>query len=138
MIGDVLVADTGSRGKGVFARRDFAEGEFIFRRRHGRVLPGREIPSLSDEERSHLCELDFDTYAVLLEPGCYLNHSCEPSAMRSGVKVFAWRPLRAGEEVTVDYRLNAYDDNETWTCLCGSEGCGGVVVGSFFSLSISS
>ena len=38
----------------------------------------------------HLCELDFDRYAVLAPPGCYLNHSCDPNAMRHGVVVFAW------------------------------------------------
>ncbi len=81
----------------------------------------------------HICELDWDRFAVLLPPGCYLNHSCDPNAMRSGVKVFAWKPIRAGEEITIDYRLNAFGD-DSWPCACGSEGCSGTVVGSFFAL----
>jgi hypothetical protein len=81
----------------------------------------------------HLCELEWDRYAVLLPPGCYLNHSCDPSAMRSGVKVFAWRPIRAGDEITIDYRLNAFD-GDSWPCMCGSSNCTGTVVGSFFSM----
>jgi len=66
------------------------------------------VARLSAEDRRHLTELDFDRSAVLLPPGCYLNHSCEPNAMRSGVKVFAWRAIRKGEEITIDYRLNAF------------------------------
>jgi hypothetical protein len=54
--------------------------------------------------------------------------------MRSGVKVFAWRPIRAGDEVLIDYRLNA-TGGERWTCLCGSESCLGYVeAGGFFAM----
>jgi len=55
--------------------------------------------------------------------------------MRQGVKVFAWRQITAGEEITVDYRLNAFDDEALSTCMCGSPTCTGEIVGSFFSLS---
>ncbi len=71
---------------------------------------------------------------MLLPPGCYLNHACDPNAMRSGVKVFAWRPIRAGDEITIDYRLNGFDESCRWECRCGTRGCPGLVVGSFFSL----
>ncbi len=80
-----------------------------------------------------MCQLDHDRFAVLLPPGCYLNHSCDPSAMRSGVKVFALKPIRAGDEITIDYRLNAFD-GDTWPCECGSANCSGEVVGSYFAL----
>ena len=33
MITDVVVKEAGSKGQGVFALRNFARGEFIFRRR---------------------------------------------------------------------------------------------------------
>jgi uncharacterized protein len=130
---DVVVGDAGVKGKGVFARRDFARGDFIFRRRYGRVIANRDIPSLSDEDQRHLCELDHETSAVLLPPGCYLNHSYDPNAMRGGVNVYAWRDIRAGEEITIDYRLNAHD-GERWECICGAAYCQGYVIGDFFSL----
>jgi hypothetical protein len=41
MIDDVEVRQAGSKGLGVFARRDFEAGEFIFRRRHARTLTDR-------------------------------------------------------------------------------------------------
>ncbi|HYZ99517.1 MAG TPA: SET domain-containing methyltransferase [Acidimicrobiales bacterium] len=133
MIRDVEVGDAGPRGRGVFARRDFAPGEFIFRRRHIRIVTGAELSTLTEWDRVHLCELGFDRFAVLAPPGCYLNHSCDPNAMRHGVKVFAWRPIAAGDEITIDYRLNAFD-GDSWPCECGAENCTGTVVGSFFAM----
>ncbi len=135
MISDFVVREAPDKGLGVFALRDFAPGEFIFRRRHGRVVRGNEIAELTAEEQRHLCELDWETSAVLLPPGCYLNHSCDPNAMRSGVKVFAWKAIGEGEAITIDYRLNAFDENERWECLCGASNCAGTVTNSFFSLS---
>ena len=126
--------DAGHKGLGVFALRPFRKGEFIFRRRHGRVVTNAEVRSLTREDRRHLCELDYTTSAVLLAPGCYLNHSCEPNAMRRGVTVFAWRRIGAGEEITIDYRLNAFGSSRS-KCLCGSASCTGEIVGDFFSLS---
>jgi len=57
-----------------------------------------------------------------------------PNAMRSGVKVFAWRAVRRGEEITIDYRLNACGGERT-KCLCGARSCTGTLVNSFFALS---
>ena len=91
MITDIVVRESPPKGLGVFALRSFRKGEFICRRRHGRVVSRRQMSQLSAEDRRHLTELDFDRNAVLLPPGCYLNHSCDPNAMRSGVRVFAWR-----------------------------------------------
>jgi len=133
VIDDVEVRDAGRKGKGVFALRSFRRGEFIFRRRHGRVVRTAQIASLSAADRRHLCELDFDRSVVLLPPGAHLNHSCEPSAMRSGVKVFAWRAIRRGEEITIDYRLNAFGGGRS-RCLCGASSCTGWMVNSFFAL----
>src|SRR4051812_30656357 len=83
---------------------------------------------LPAEDQRHLCELDFERSAVLLAPGCYLNHSCDPNAMRHGVNVFAWHAIEPGEEITIDYCLNAFDDDCTWICLCGGASCSGVVL----------
>ena len=111
-IKDVVVRDAGRKGLGVFALRRFRKGEFIFRRRYGRIVANTDIRSLSRED---------------------LNHSSEPKAMRGGVKVFAWRPIAAGEEITIDYRLNALGSSRS-KCLCGTASCPGEITGSFFAL----
>ena len=41
--------------------------------------------------------------------------------------------LGRGDEITIDYRLNAFDGN-SWPCACGAENCTGTVVGSFFAI----
>jgi hypothetical protein len=110
VIGDVEVRDAGGKSCGVFARRDFSEGEFIFRRCHARIARADELTTSSEWERQHLRELDFYRFAVLEPPGCFLNHSCDPNAMRHGVTLFARRAIGAEEEITVDYGLNAFDD----------------------------
>jgi SET domain len=133
VIGDVEIRDADGKGYGVFARRPFKEGEFIFRRRHVRVVTEADLAALSTWDLMHLCELAFDRYGVLAPPGCYLNHCCDPNAMRHGVTVFAWRDIGIGEEVTIDYRLNAFDDN-SWPCSRGAATCTGAVVGSFFAM----
>ncbi len=130
---DIVVRDAGNKGKGVFALRDFAKGEFIFRRRYSKVVANRDIASLSDEDQHHLCELDWNTSAVLLSPGCYLDHSCDPNTMRKGVNVYAWQEIRQGDEITIDYRLNAFT-GEQWDCFCGSADCLGYVINDFFSM----
>lgn len=134
MITDIIVKQAGAKGKGVFAKRAFMRGEFIFRRRHGRVVHNNEIDMLSEEDQRHLCELDWEHSAVLLAPGCYLNHACDPNAMRKGTRVFAWRNISQGEEITIDYRLNAFT-GEHWDCACGSVNCPGSIISSFFALS---
>jgi SET domain-containing protein len=134
MITDIIVKEAGDKGKGVFALRDFKPGEFIFRRRHGRIVRNQDIALLSEEDQRHLCELDWETSAVLLPPGCYLNHSCEPNAMRKGTYVYAWKDIQQEEEITVDYRLNAFT-NERCECTCGSSTCPGFFTLSYFALS---
>jgi len=134
VITDVAVRDAGAKGLGVFALRPFRKGEFIFRRRHGRIVATARIASLAPHDRRHLCELDYTRSAILLPPGCYLNHSCEPNAMRSGVKVFAWTRIGAGDEITIDYRLNAFG-GERWKCACGTRSCTREITADFFSLS---
>ena len=134
MIDDVEVRMAGVKGLGVFAKRPFVRGEFIFRRRHGQIVDERGIATLSPEDHMHLTELGRDRFAVILPPGAYLNHCCDPNAMRSGVKVFAWKAIAAGQEITIDYRLNAFDGS-SWPCVCSASVCTGTVVGSFFALS---
>jgi hypothetical protein len=133
MLTDIIVQPAGNKELGVFVRRAFAPGEFIFRRRHGPPVRNQDLHLLSLEDQMHICELDWETSAVLLPPGCYLNNACDPNAMRSGVKVFAWQAIRQGEEITIDYRLNSFDDTES-ICRCGSANCTGKFVNSFFAL----
>jgi hypothetical protein len=75
----VVVKDAGNTGKGVFVLRDFARGDILFRRRYNRVVRNSELAQLSDEDQRHKDELAWETSVIMLPPGCYVKHSCDPA-----------------------------------------------------------
>lgn len=116
---------------------DFKKGQEVFRCRRGRFVAGDQIHNLSDTEKDHLDMIDENTYEVMAEPGCYVNHSCDPNTIEKAGKEkivsYALHSIKRGEEITVDYRIRSSGD---WKlkCLCGSEQCSGEVIGDFFSM----
>jgi SET domain len=57
-----------------------------------------------------------------------LNHSCEPSVLDFGLAVgIAVRNVKAGEEVTIDYRTFRHDLSWEFACSCGAPTCAGTV-----------
>jgi hypothetical protein len=130
----VEIRDAGPKGLGVFALRTFERGAVILRFERGRVVHVDQLATLTPWESEHLGELTADTCQVLSAPRCYLNHACAPNAISSSDAVRAWRGIQAGEEVTIDYRLNALDDWEL-RCACPAYNAPHVVIGHFFTLS---
>lgn len=65
----------------------------------------------------------------------WINHSCDPNceAVEDGTKriyVEARRPIRAGEEITYDYRLvvegrMSKRERAQYACCCGARNCRG-------------
>lgn len=55
----------------------------------------------------------------------FVNHSCDPNtALISKRKVIAIKPIKAGDEITLDYSLTECEDE--WSipnCECGSKKC---------------
>ena len=59
----------------------------------------------------------------------FINHSCNPNVGMLNERTFvAMRPIKSGEELTIDY---AFVDNEdySFTCKCGSPNCRGKITG---------
>jgi SET domain-containing protein len=58
-----------------------------------------------------------------------VNHSCSPNLvsriMKGHIIYMSLRAIQKGEELTVDYNYDETD--ETMNCLCGTEGCRGVI-----------
>ena len=130
--------DAGRKGKGVFALRPFARGETILAAFDGPVVDRAGLERLTPWEREHLSEFGVGLWRVLPEPRCYLNHACDPNAIGTERDaVVALRAIAAEEEITIDYRLNAYDDGTgVWVMDCACDPARGPhpVVGEFFSL----
>ena len=133
----VAVKESSVQGKGVFALRDFKKDELVYVVPRGRFVKKDEVKGLSEYEREHLDRVDANTYELMQEPACFINHSCEPNIMEKlapeSIEGYAFRDIQKGEELGVDYRVRGFDD---WgmNCKCGSKSCSGIVVGNFFSL----
>jgi SET domain-containing protein len=124
-------------GLGIFALRDFDQGELIHR-----VAFEREIteqfplrPELG--ERFDHCSYPDGKIMLVAFPYRHMNHSCDPNAYysygASGQAAVARRRISKGEEVSVDYLINN-PGGDSWPCRCGSSRCRGFTGNSFFEL----
>lgn len=58
-----------------------------------------------------------------------LNHSCDPTLAWSGERIVAFRDIRAGEELTVDYATATTDPAMLVRCHCETYRCRQMVTG---------
>jgi CxxC motif-containing protein len=69
--------------------------------------------------------------------GRFTNHSCDPNCVvqtwhvenEIRVGIFTRRPVRAGEELTIDYRFREMDEDVRQLCYCGAPNCAKVIGG---------
>lgn len=52
-----------------------------------------------------------------------INHSCDPNAWIEGLDLVARRPIRVGEEITVEYATFIAGSGESFECHCGAGDC---------------
>lgn len=128
LIPGLRVFRSGTHGYGVMALRDFAEGDLLadvegVTWRKGEWWDDRYTLTINDE-------LWFD----MVDQTRWINHSCEANAeVDLGVdedgepwaKVYAWRDIKAGEEITYDYEFCA---EVAEPCHCGAKACRGFIV----------
>ncbi len=59
----------------------------------------------------------------------YLNHSCEPNTVRTedGYQFQTTRPIREGQQITVDYSTLEVNPKWKMECHCGSPNCRGTI-----------
>ena len=112
-------------GKGIILSKDVAQDEIIFR------FVGQKISNKMSWRRGPNC-LQIG-YSEWLSPdpnsaGRYLNHSCNPNAgIRGRRTIVAMKPIKAGEEVVIDYALNEIHPLWHMKCNCQSKNCRKVV-----------
>ena len=126
-------------GYGVVARRQFKKGDILcygdgvlwcdadeFDDTYALLVPGYERAADGSEGPPLLWDLADQTR--------WINHSCEAnSEVDLGVdehgepwaKVYAWRDIKAGEEITYDYEFPA---DVAEPCACGAKSCRGMIV----------
>lgn len=104
----VKVQDAGAKGRGVFAKGDIVAEEVIeyapvivLGREDGRVLARTKI-------QSHAFDLGRNLVGIGLGYASLYNHSknnnAEFESSPNGIRIVAIRPIRAGQEVLINYR----------------------------------
>lgn len=129
--------DAPGKGRGVFAAKPFTNGDVILTFASGPIIDRAGLARIGAWEREHLAEVGIGLWRVLPEPRCYLNHACDPNAVSTQSAVVALRDIAVDDEITIDYRLNAYDDGSgVWAMDCRCDPTRGPhqVLGEFFSL----
>jgi SET domain-containing protein len=100
----------------------------------GERLNRRETRRRSDKRGAMIYLFTLDKYwtvdgAVGGSGAEYINHCCDPNivtVIRSGhILYMSRRPIRRGEELTVDYHFAR--DIEKYTCKCGADNCRGTI-----------
>jgi hypothetical protein len=129
---DAIYVDKCGLGFGVFAGRDFFEGELLFRFSGPIITLGQAVDK--GEAEGNVLQIAPATYIDLEPPGVFANHSCEPNAgLRDLVSGFALRPIACGEEILYDYSTTMSEQRWTMRCHCGTPSCRGVI-GDFHDL----
>lgn len=137
---DVVVAASKIHGIGVFATRDFANGETVLILDDSRVVDEEHPLRLELGEYDYHCDYLAHGKVVLMpSPERHINSSCDPNTfvkMNCGVRhVIVRRAIMSGEEITYDYIINCHG-GIVWQCSCGSTRCRGTIVLSFFELPV--
>lgn len=132
-------------GRGVFARRDIADGTRILEYTGERITKAetvrREAQRLERQRRGG----DDSVYFFVLNQrydldgrkggsvARFINHSCKPNCrteiIRGRVWIIARRDIAEGEELTYDYGF-PFREWHLHPCRCGAPRCAGFIVGS--------
>jgi len=121
------IAKSAIHGKGIFLTRDVKKDETIL------IFRGKEIVDPDVGHWWYNPRALQSGYAKWIVPekgsACgYLNHCCSPTAGVKGKKrIVAMRPLKKGEEVTIDYALSETYPLWHMRCHCKAKNCRKVV-----------
>lgn len=122
---DLIVRKSDIGGSGVFAAKEFEEGEVVVPWVAEKILQEHELESLTPAEQECVSKMDSGTYILFAEPARCVNHSCNPNTVAKDNANIATRRIQEGEEITTDYELEGALN--AFTCNCGSENCRGVI-----------
>jgi D-alanine-D-alanine ligase len=125
---------------GMFATTDIARDATIVSHEstpHRIVSRSHVEREWSAEERArfhtHAWPLTDETWVIWpRDPADWtpIDHSCDPSGWLTGLDVTARRPIRLGEEITLDYATLHNELMPSFRCECGSPMCRGSIRGT--------
>jgi SET domain-containing protein len=126
------VRESGTHGRGLFARRSIRKGEIVSVRGGHILTPAmlrerRRPPGYWGYPIAHGIVLGPVTKRETESVMMFLNHSCAPNVgIRGQILFVAMRNIRRGEELTIDYAMFGADP-KPMRCRCGAAACRGVI-----------
>lgn len=120
----VIIKETGTIGKGLFAIEDIKKGEIIADWTGGPMYEAKSCMSLPTREISdHAIQCEEHTWIDTEGLGRYSNHSCKPNyGIQGKFKLVAMRDVKKGEWLTWDYEMTE-DSDWKMKCKCGTPSC---------------
>lgn len=140
----IAVSHSGIHGRGVFARRQIREDETVCEYK-GEIISETEVARRYPEDMqglnhtfifgvAHDHNIDGGSRGNIAR---WINHSCAPNCdtYEKDKRIFvrAARDIRAGEELSYDYAIEAGERltkavKARWPCWCGAKKCRGTVL----------
>ena len=110
-------------GRGIFADEDIKAGEFVTPLL-GKVIRKKYRVKSDLRVGATWVSIGPDLWVNPTFPIKYINHSCNPNlGFKTPRRVYAMRPIKKGEELTIDYSTVEYVDFWKMKCSCGSKKC---------------
>jgi len=112
-------------GVGLFSGVNLSAGTILFEIKGEKVSHPKYNPFLADKNPNWMgigyCEwIIMDHYNY----GLFLNHSCKPNVIINGkLQVITFAPVKADEELKLDYSTTELDPDWKMLCNCGEIGC---------------
>ncbi len=112
-------------GVGLHVNKEYGKGDFIAYIDGKKVLIKKFTPALSKMGWNWIGTSKYTWINTDTSPFRFINHSCDPNvAIRGERTVYALKPIKAGEEIAMDYSLTeCQDDWQIEKCRCGTNKC---------------
>jgi uncharacterized protein len=129
----ILLKKSHIHGKGMVAIDDLSEGEVLLIWREGYTDKKGSEKALKEGKK--VFQWADDIFSIdngEMKDAYYVNHSCDSNTwLEDAHRLSAMRDIKMGEEISVDYALFDYEENNDggWECQCGSSKCRGKVTG---------
>jgi hypothetical protein len=127
----IVVQDSAIAGRGLFTNGPLRAGTVVIRV-GGRLVSTDELRGLIETSEHYVDTLTVLEDVHLVLPAAttvhYGNHSCDPNLWHVGpYEIATRRPVRAGEELLMDYATQTGAPGFSMSCRCGAAGCRGEV-----------